>query len=251
MIAIDLKEHVALVTGASLGLGAAIAAKLGAAGASVVVNYKTGKTAAEEVVAKIVAQGGRALAYQADVCNAEVVQAMIVQAEQELGPIDILVNNAGRELAVASPFDLTQEDYQQMLDLNLHAILHTCRATFPAMCARRWGRIINIATADLYKPKAGFSAYAASKAAMVGLSRNLALELGPYGITVNIVAPSWIATPRTNATTQDAINHLIATTPLGYQGQPEHVAGAVLFFASNLADFVSGTTLPVSGAHDF
>lgn len=250
MIHIDLEGHVAVVTGASQGLGAEMARTLGAAGAAIVVNYLSSRDAAEAVVAEIEAAGGHALSHRADVRDARAVREMVVRAGRDLGPVDIVVNNAGREQRVAPPFDLTHDDYQEMIDLNLHGVVHICRAAVPGMQARRWGRIINIATVALDTPAPNFSAYAASKGAMVALSRNLALELGPDGITVNVVAPGWIATPRSEGAPREDLERLVAATPLGYQGRPEHVAGAVLFYASSLADFVSGTYLPVSGGHD-
>ena len=250
MIHIDLGGHVAVVTGASQGLGAEMARTLGAAGAAIVVNYLSSRDAAEAVVAEIEAAGGRAISHRADVRDAGAVREMVVRAGRDLGPVDIVVNNAGREQRVARPFDLTHDDYQEMIDLNLHGVVHLCRAAVPGMQACRWGRIINIATVALDTPAPNFSAYAASKGAMVALSRNLALELGPDGITVNVVAPGWIATPRSEGASREDLERLIATTPLGYQGRPEHIAGAVLFYASPLADFVSGTYLPVSGGHD-
>jgi len=250
MIRIDLAGHVAVVTGASQGLGAEMARTLGAAGAAVVVNYASRAEAAAAVVATIERAGGRALAHRADVRDADEVRAMVARAARELGPVDIVVNNAGREQRVAPPFALTRDDYQGMIDLNLHGVVNICRAAVPAMRAAHWGRIVNIATVALNTPAPHLAAYAASKGAMVALSRNLALELGPDGITVNVVAPGWIATPRADAAPREDLERLIATTPLGYQGRPEHVAGAVLFYASPLADFVSGTYLPVSGAHD-
>jgi len=250
VIPIDLAGHVALVTGASQGLGAEMARTLGAAGAAVVVNYASSPEAAAAVVTDIERGGGRALAHRADVRDAANVEAMVARAARELGPVDIVVNNAGREQRVAPPFDLTRDDYQGMIDYNLHGVVNTCRAAVPAMRATRWGRIVNIATVALDTPALNFAAYAASKGAMVALSRNLALELGPDGITVNVVAPGWIATPRAAGAPREDLERLIATTPLGYQGRPEHIAGAVLFYASPLADFVSGTYLPVSGGHD-
>jgi len=156
----------------------------------------------------------------------------------------------GCEQRVAPPFDLAHEDYQGMIDLNLHGVVNTCRAAVPGLWDRRWGRVVNIATVALDTPAPRFAAYAASKGAMVALSRNLALELGPDGVTVNVVAPGWIATPRAASAPREDLERLIVTTPLGYQGRPEHIAGAVLFYASPLADFVSGTYLPVSGGHD-
>jgi len=250
VIPIDLAGHVALVTGASQGLGAEMARTLGAAGAAVVVNYASSPEAAAAVVADIERGGGRALAHRTDVRDAANVEAMVARAARELGPVDIVVNNAGREQRVAPPFDLTRDDYQGMIDYNLPGVVNTCRAAVPAMRATRWGRIVNIATVALDTPAPNFAAYAASKGAMVALSRNLALELGPDGITVNVVAPGWIATPRAAGAPREDLERLIATTPLGYQGRLEHIAGAVLFYASPLADFVSGTYLPVSGGHD-
>jgi len=249
VIPIDLAGHVALVTGASQGLGAEMARTLGAAGAAV-VDYASSPEAAAAVVTDIERGGGRALAHRADVRDAANVEAMVARAARELGPVDIVVNNAGREQRVAPPFDLMRDDYQGMIDYNLHGVVNTCRAAVPAMRATRWGRIVNIATVALDTPALNFAAYAASKGAMVALSRNLALELGPDGITVNVVAPGWIATPRAAGAPREDLERLIATTPLGYQGRPEHIAGAVLFYASPLADFVSGTYLPVSGGHD-
>ncbi len=249
MRTIDLQGHVALVTGASLGLGAAIAQTLAEAGAAVVVNYAKSASAAVAVVAGIEAAGGRAMAHQADVRSDQAVEAMFARAGRELGAIDIVVNNAGREEVVASPFELSRDDYQEMLDLNLHAMVGTCRAALPAMQAQHWGRVINIASMAVFRPVHGFSAYASAKAAMVGLTRNLAHELGPHGVTVNAVSPGWIPVAR-HADQAEAIAQTVGATPLGYAGSPRHVADAVLFFASPLADFVTGANLQVAGGHN-
>jgi 3-oxoacyl-[acyl-carrier protein] reductase len=249
MITISLKQHVALVTGASLGLGAAVAHGLAEAGAAVLVNYRTSATAAAALVASITAAGGRAIAHRADVSDSDAVQTMFARAAQELGPIDIVVNNVGREEAVRPPFELTHDDYQQMIDLNLHAVVNTCRAAFPFMQAQHWGRVINIASMAQKRPVPDFSAYTAGKAAMIGLSRNFALELGPHGITVNVVSPGWIVVERHATASPEALTRLVAETPLRYRGEPRHIADAVLFFASPLADFVTGVDLPVAGGH--
>ncbi len=249
MMSFTLQDHVALVTGASRGLGAAIARALAEAGAPVVVNYVANAQGADAVVSGIVRAGGRALAIKADVSDEKAVKVMFARAEQAYGPVDVVVNNVGREEAMAAPFDLTHGDYQRMLDLNLHAVVNTCRAAFPAMAARHWGRVINISSMELHRPGPGFSAYAAGKGAMVALSRNLALELGPSGVTVNVVSPGWIVVERHAEVLPEAIARLVAETPLGFKGRPEHVAGAVLFFASPLADFVTGADLPVAGGH--
>ena len=250
MIAISLEGHAALVSGASRGLGAAIARKLASAGASVVVNYASDVAGADLVVARIREAGGKAAAIRADVTDEAAVDALFRQAEQDLGAIDIVVNNAGREEAVAAPFVLTHDDYQHMLDLNLHAVVNTCRAAHPHMQATHWGRVINVASMAAHRPVHGFSAYTAGKGAMLALSRNLALELGAAGITVNVVSPGWIPTERHADVPPETIARLVAETPLGFKGTPDHIADAVLFFASPLADFVTGADLPVAGGRE-
>jgi 3-oxoacyl-[acyl-carrier protein] reductase len=250
VINLSLQDHVAIVTGASGGLGSAIARTLAAAGASVIVNYATNADGASAVVSAIIGAGGRALAIQTDVTDERGVAAMFAKAGETLGAIDIVVNNVGREEAMASPFALSRDDYQRMVDLNLHAVVNTCRAGFPYMEARHWGRIINIASIAAHRPVHGFAAYSAGKNAMLGLSRNLAFELGPSGITVNVVSPGWVVTDRHAGVPAEVIAQLVKETPLGYKGRPEHIANAVLFFASPLADFVTGTDLPVTGGRE-
>jgi 3-oxoacyl-[acyl-carrier protein] reductase len=249
VIPIDLSGKTALVTGSGSGLGAETAKLLAGAGAGVVVNYHRNREGAEAVVAEIVTAGGQALAFQADVSDAEAVQAMVAAGREALGPITLVVNNAGREERLAAPFELAWDDYQRMIDLNLKAIYNTVSATLPEMRAAHWGRVVNIGSVALNRPFPGGSAYAAAKGAMLGVTRGLATELGVDGVTVNLVAPGWVPVERHAGASPEALEQLARETPLRRQGVPADVAGAVLFFCSELASFVTGAYLPVSGGH--
>lgn len=249
MVSIDLSGKAALVTGAGSGLGAEMARALGRAGAAVVVNYHRNREGAERVAADITAAGGKALAVQADVTDAAAVGAMVREARAALGPLTLVVNNAGREERLAPPLELDWEDYQRMIDLNVKAIYHTTRAVHEDMRAARWGRIVNIGSVALNRPFPGSAAYVAAKGAMLGATRALAAELGRDGITVNLIAPGWIPVERHAGAPAEALDRLQRETPLGRHGTPEDVAGAVLFFCSDLAAFVTGTWLPVNGGH--
>lgn len=249
MISIDLSGKTALVTGASSGLGAEMARYLGRAGAAVVVNYSRNREGADGVVADIIAEGGKALAVQADVTREEEVARLFAEARKALGPVTIVVNNAGREERVAHPEELAWEDYQRMLDLNLKAIRNTVHAAYPDMKAAGGGRVVNIGSVAFNRPFPGSSAYVAAKGAMVGMTRGLASELGKDNITVNLVAPGWIPVERHAAAPAAALEKLVAETPLGRHGVPAEVAGVVLFLCSDLAAFVTGIQLPVNGGH--
>ena len=251
MIQIDLSGKVVVITGSGSGLGAEMARKLGAAGAGVVVNYSRNAAGAEEVAAEIRGAGGRALPFRADVTRDDEVRAMFEAARRELGPVTIVVNNAGREERLAPPPELQWSDYQRMIDLNLKAIHLTTTTAHPDMQQAGWGRIINIGSVALVRPFPGSAAYSAAKGAMLGVTRAMAAELGPDGITVNLIAPGWIPVERHASAPDEALEKLLRETPAGRIGTPEDVAGAVLFFASDLSAFVSGTQLPVNGAHLF
>jgi 3-oxoacyl-[acyl-carrier protein] reductase len=249
MVAIDLSGKTALVTGASSGLGAAMAETLARAGAAVVANYHRNRAGAEAVVARIEAAGGRAVAYAADVTDAEAVTGMVTTAREAFGPVTLLVNNAGREERVAPPAELEWEDYQRMIDLNLKSIYLTSRAVYAGMREARWGRIVNIGSVAFYRPFPGSAAYTAAKGAMLGVTRALATEWGRDGITVNLVAPGWVPVERHSGAPEAALAKLVAETPLGRQGRPEEVAAVVLFYCSELSAFVTGTSLTVNGGH--
>ncbi len=239
----DLSAHVALVTGASRGIGAAVALMLAEAGAAVAVNYRERADAAEAVVAKITASGGRAIAVAADVSQAASVAKMVEQVARELGPIDILVNNAGVAI-VRGVDDLTEDDFDRTIMVNLKSAFLCTQAVLPAMRARKWGRIVNITSGAARGAGAIGPHYNASKAGMEGLTRGYAARLVKEGITVNNVAPSLIETDMMKGRTDLARN-----IPLGRMGQPEEVAQAVAMVLGNA--YMTGQTIILNGGMAF
>jgi 3-oxoacyl-[acyl-carrier protein] reductase len=241
-----LQGKVAVVTGASRGIGRAIAIELARRGARVVVNYHQSAQAAEEVVAAIRAAGGEAIAFQADVSDAAQAQALIQAAVDTYGRLDILVNNAGvtrdRLILMMSP-----DDWETVLRVNLDSLFHTCKAAARLMVRQRYGRIINITSVVGIAGQGGQTNYAAAKAGVIGFTKSLAKELGPRGITVNAVAPGFIPTDLTADLPEELRQEGIRRTPLGRLGQPEEVAYAVAFLASDEAAFITGAVLPVDG----
>ena len=239
----DLKGHVALVTGGSRGIGAAIAAALGEAGAAVAVNYLERAAKAEAVVARIKEKGGRAIAVTADVSQAADVTEMVDHVAFALGPIDILVNNAGMAI-VRGIDDLTEVEFDQTIMVNLKSAFLCSQAVLPAMRAKQWGRIVNISSGAARGAGAIGVHYNASKAGMEGLTRGYAARLVKDGITVNAVAPSLIETDMMRGRTE-----LSARIPLGRLGQPEEVAQAVLMVLGN--EYMTGQTIMLNGGMAF
>ena len=239
----DLSARVALVTGASRGIGAAIAAALAEAGAAVAVNYRVRAADAEAVVAKINAGGGRAIAIAADVSQAAAVNAMVEKVARDLGPIDILVNNAGIAI-VRSVDELSESDFDRTILVNLKSAFLCTQAVLPMMRARKWGRIVNISSGAARGAGAIGPHYNASKAGMEGLTRGYAARLVKEGITVNNVAPSLIETDMMRGRTDLARN-----IPLGRMGQPEEVAQAVAMVLGN--DYMTGQTIILNGGMAF
>jgi 3-oxoacyl-[acyl-carrier protein] reductase len=236
------------VTGASRGLGRAIALRLARAGVAVAVNYRERGEAADAVVGEIRAGGGRALAVQADVSEPAQVHDMVGRVTRELGPVDILVNNAG----VSRPGDLAQFDSEQMEDMrriNVDGLITVTRAVVEGMKARGFGRIVNVTSiAALGTAMAGTTFYAATKAAVVVLTRRFALELGPHGITVNAVAPGFVRTDMAAAGRTEADFAAIAAKSMVRRvGEPEDVANAVAFLASPESGFITAQILTVDG----
>jgi 3-oxoacyl-[acyl-carrier protein] reductase len=239
----DLGGRVALVTGGSRGIGAAIALRLAEAGAAVAVNYRERAEDAAAVVAKIRSGGGRAVAVAADVSQSAVVAGMVERIARELGPIDILVNNAGIAI-VRGVDDLTEADFDRTISVNLKSAFLCTQAVLPAMRARQWGRIVNISSGAARGAGAIGPHYNASKAGMEGLTRGYAARLVKEGITVNNVAPSLIETDMMKGRTDLARN-----IPLGRMGRPEEVAQAVAMVLGN--DYMTGQTIILNGGLAF
>ena len=239
----DLGGHIALVTGASRGIGAAVALTLARAGASVAVNYRERADDAETVVAKIAASGGRAVAVAADVSQSADVAAMVDAVTKVLGPIDILINNAGMAI-VRGVDDLTEAEFDLTISVNLKSAFLCTQAVLPAMRARQWGRIVNISSGAARGAGAIGVHYNASKAGMEGLTRGYAARLVKQGITVNAVAPSLIETDMMAGRTDLARN-----IPLGRMGRADEVAQAVLMVLGNA--YMTGQTILLNGGMAF
>ncbi|MCP9847208.1 3-oxoacyl-[acyl-carrier-protein] reductase [Synechococcus sp. Lug-A] len=242
--AAPLADQVALVTGASRGIGRAIALELAAAGAEVVVNYAASATAAEAVVEAITAAGGRAYALAADVSVEEQVDSLVKAVLERSGRLDVLVNNAGitRDGLLLR---MKTSDWQSVIDLNLTGVFLCTRAVSRSMLKARSGRIINITSVVGLVGNPGQANYSAAKAGVIGFTRSTAAEFASRGITVNAVAPGFIATDMTSELNQEPI---LAAIPLGRMGQPEEVAGAVRFLAADpAAAYITGQVLQVDG----
>ncbi len=239
-----LKDKVALVTGSSRGIGRAIALELARHGAKLVINYAHSAPAAAEVVALIQAEGGEAIALQADIAQLEQVERLFQETLAHFGRLDVLVNNAGitRDGLIIRMKD---EDWLAVLNLNLSGVFWCCRQASKIMLKQKSGRIINISSSSGVMGNAGQTNYAAAKAGVIGLTKSLARELASRAITVNAVAPGFIATEMTQDLPLEAI---IATIPLKRVGTAEEVAGVVRFLAADsAAAFMTGQVLGVDG----
>ena len=235
-------EGCAIVTGAARGIGAATAVALAAAGRPVLVNYRSDADGAGEVVERIEAAGGQALARAADVTDLEQVDELFRAAEDELGPVAVLVNNAGTRADGLAP-QLDADDWSSVLDTNLSAAFHTTRRALRPMLRARFGRIVNIASVVGLRANAGQANYAASKAGLVGLTKTIAVEVARRGITVNAVAPGLVET----RLTEGIGNGLVDQIPARRVGTAEEVAACVRFLASEEAAYVTGSVLTVDG----
>ena len=243
---IDLSGRVAVVTGASRGIGRAIALVLAAQGAKVVVNYRANAEAADEVVQAITARGGEAVAVQADVRSADEAARLIQVALDRFGRLDILVNNAGttRDTLLVR---MQEADWDLVLDTNLKGTFHCTKAVQRVMIKQRYGRIINITSVAGLAGNAGQANYAAAKAGIIGFTKSVAKEVGSRGITVNAVAPGYVPTDLTADLPPALIAEAVSKTPLGRPGAPEDIAYAVAFLASEEAGFITGQVLSVDG----
>ena len=233
----SLEGKTALVTGASRGIGRAIAAELARGGASVVVGYRSAADEAEAVALEV---GGRAV--QADVADAEQARRLV----DEAGDVEILVNNAGltRDGLLAR---MPDDDWRAVIDTNLGGVFHTCRAAARGMMRRRAGAIVNVSSIVGLHGNPGQTNYSAAKAGIIGFTKALARELGSRGVRANVVAPGYVTTRLTDVITDDLKQAMLANTPLGRFGDPEDVAGAVRFLCSDEAAFITGEVLLADG----
>ena len=239
-------RQVALVTGASRGIGRAIALELGQAGYAVCVNYLNSQQAAQQVADTLRSQGCDAIAIQADVADGAAVADMVRRTEKELGPVTVLVNNAG--VAGQAQFqDITDEMWNRYLAVNLGGARNTIRAVLPHMLSEKSGAIVNISSIWGLRGASCEVAYACTKAAIIALTRSLAMELAPSGIRVNCVAPGVINTDMVQVLGQETLRDLAVQTPLGRLGTPEDISHAVAFLASDKASFITGQVLGADG----
>jgi 3-oxoacyl-[acyl-carrier protein] reductase len=244
-MAARLADKVAVVTGASRGIGRATALALAAEGASVVVNYARSSAAADEVVAAITENGGSAIALQADVADADQVDALVKATMDKWGRVDVLVNNAGitRDTLLLR---MKPEDWQAVIDLNLTGVFLCTRAVSKIMLKQRAGRIINIASVAGLMGNPGQANYSAAKAGVIGLTKTVAKEMAARGVTVNAVAPGFIKTDMTEdlPNTEDILKYI----PLGRYGEAEEVAGLIRFLAADpAAAYITGQVLTIDG----
>jgi 3-oxoacyl-[acyl-carrier protein] reductase len=233
----SLEGKNALVTGASRGIGRAIAAELARAGANVVIGYRSGKDEAEALATEI---GARAI--QADVSDAEDARRLV----EEAGDLDILVNNAGltRDGLLAR---MSDEDWRTVIETNLSSVFYTCRAVTRPMMKKRSGAIVNVSSIVGVHGNWGQTNYAASKAGIIGFTKSLARELGSRNVRANVVAPGYVKTQLTDVLPEEATAAMLQNTPLGRLGEPEDVAGAVRFLCSDEASYITGDVILVDG----
>jgi 3-oxoacyl-[acyl-carrier protein] reductase len=242
-------QGVALVTGASRGLGATIARHLAAQGWAVAVNYRSGAEAAQQVVTGIRARGGVAEAFAADVTAEDQISQLVTQVTTGLGPVDVLVTNATGPQPDVALEDLTWQAHLDQLLFFVKSPTLLLQAVLPAMKARQRGRVIQIGSDIVDRALPGRSAYVAAKAAQLGLTRSWARELGPFAITVNLVAPGWIPVERHADIPSADRQQYAAEVPLRRIGTPDDVAATVCFLASDAASFITGEQISVNGGH--
>ncbi len=244
---IDLSGRAALVTGASRGIGRAIALALGASGAAVAVNYRGSEAAANEVVAQITQAGGKAIAIQGDVSAAATHEALIKATTAAFGRLDILINNAGitRDNLLLR---MKADEIDDVLNTNLRGVMLLTKAALRPMMKNKWGRIVSMSSIIGLTGNAGQANYAATKAGLLGFTKSVALEMASRNITANAICPGFIETDMTAAAlTADLRAKALERVPLGRLGTPEDIANAVVFLASDAAAYITGQTLAVDG----
>jgi 3-oxoacyl-[acyl-carrier protein] reductase len=243
---LSLDERVAIVTGASRGIGRSIALEMAQRGASVVVNYNSSPQAAEEVVAQIQSQGGKAQAFQADVSDFKQAQDLVKAAINAYGGLDILVNNAGitRDTLIMM---MSEEDWDRVIDINLKSTFNCSKAAVRHMMRKRYGRIINITSVAGEMGNPGQTNYSASKAGQIGFTKALAREVAARNITVNAIAAGYIDTDIWADVPEEARQAALSIIPLGRKGLPKEIAYGVAFLASDQAAYITGQVLGIDG----
>lgn len=244
---LGIRGRTAVVSGSSRGVGRAVAAALARAGANVAVNYRANEHAAGDALASVLSHGVRGIMVRADVTDRDDAVMLVNRAEETLGPVDILVNCTHGKITRATIEDVDWADHIVQLEGVLRSALNLSGAVLPGMKSRGWGRIINIGNNMVMQPVRGYSAHSSAVAAMLGFTRNLAAEAGRWGVTVNMVSPGFVVTEQMPNTTPAVRDAIAAATPLGRLATPDDVAGAALFFASELGGFVTGANLSVDG----
>jgi 3-oxoacyl-[acyl-carrier protein] reductase len=241
-----LQGKIAIVTGGSRGIGAAIARELATQGATVVVNHRDSAAQAEAVVETIAVSGGQALPIQADVSSLVDAQRLVKETIDRFGRLDILVNNAGttRDMLLMM---MSEDDWDAVMRTNLNSVYNCCKAPLRPMFKQRYGRIINITSVSGLAGQAGQTNYSASKAGVIGFTKALAKEAGVRGVTANAVAPGFVPTALTDVLSDEQKKMITSLTPLGRFAQPEEIAYAVAFLASDRAAFITGQVLSVDG----
>jgi 3-oxoacyl-[acyl-carrier protein] reductase len=242
----DFDDKVAIVTGASRGIGRAIALEFGSRSASVVVNYNQNSSAADEIVKAISKSGGDAFSHQADVSVFEQAEGLVKAAIEKYGDLHILVNNAGitRDGLIMT---MSESEWDDVIRTNLKSTYNCCKAAIRHMLRRRYGRIINIASISGIMGNPGQTNYSASKAGQIGFTKALAREVASRTITVNAIAPGFIQTDIWSTVPEDTQKSLMDVIPLGRVGQPEEIAKAAAFLASDDAAYITGHTLAIDG----
>ena len=246
---LDLTGKVALVTGASSGIGAATAAALADLGARVAIGYQHNEAGAERVCQIIEAAGGKPIAIRADVRRAEEITSLVKRAADEFGPIDILVNNAGSLIERQTILEMTEERWDEVMNLNLKSAMLCSQAVATSMIERKTGAIINVVSiAGRTGGGPGAGAYSVAKGGLITFTKSLAKELAPHGIRVNAIPPGVIDTPFHEVfSTPEMIRNFVGTIPLGRVGTPEECARVIAFLASDAAGYVVGETIEVNG----